>query len=282
MTTTKFATALLIITLLALETSLAQDTLKVEHVDAILYTGKGKSQPLVVGLGGAEGGNAWATDHWKNRRDEFLAKGYAFLAVGYFGGKNTPKILDRIAIENVHNAILAAKKHININPKQVAVIGGSRGADLALLLGSYYKDISCVIAMSASHVAFPGHTQDFATSCWTYQGLELPFVPVNDASIPFLMKKDLHGAFKTMLQDTLAEKNSRIKVENINGAILLLTGKADEIIPASEMAEKMVDQLKKANFKHTFQHLAFEGSHAEPTQHFDRIFEFLGKNFALH
>lgn len=69
----------------------AQDTLKVNHIAAILYTGNNVKQPLIVGIGGSEGGNAWASDYWKKTRDEFLAKGYAFLAVGYFGSKGTPK-----------------------------------------------------------------------------------------------------------------------------------------------------------------------------------------------
>ncbi|MEI9809850.1 MAG: acyl-CoA thioester hydrolase/BAAT C-terminal domain-containing protein [Bacteroidota bacterium] len=112
-------------------------------------------QPLVVGLGGSEGGNAWTSDHWKKTRDEFIKKGYAFLAIGYFGCKNTPPILDKIAIDDVHDAIAEAVKNKKIDKTKIAVIGGSRGADLALLLGSYYKDISCVVGMSASPRCFP-------------------------------------------------------------------------------------------------------------------------------
>lgn len=258
---------------------LAQDTLKVNRVGAILYTGNHIKQPLIVGIGGSEGGNAWASNYWKKTRDEFIAKGYAFLAISYFGSKETPKILDKIAIDEVYQAIAEAKKDPKINAKKIALIGGSRGGDLALLLGSYYQDISCVIAMSASHAVFPGHTQEFTSSCWTYQGKELPFIPVNEAAVPFLMKGDLRGTFEAMLQDTIAEKKSLIKVEKIKGPILFLTGKKDEIIPATAMAEKMVSTLKNHQFKYPYQHIAYEGAHAEPTKHFDVVFAFLAKNF---
>ncbi|MGB6153213.1 MAG: hypothetical protein WBG48_14610 [Pricia sp.] len=40
---------------------------------------------MVVGFGGSEGGNAWANDRWSATRERFLAEGYAFLSVGYFG-----------------------------------------------------------------------------------------------------------------------------------------------------------------------------------------------------
>lgn len=269
---------ILILSLLSVS-ALSQDTLRVANVEAILYTGNSNNQPLIVGLGGSEGGNAWASNRWKNTRDQFLEKGYAFLAIGYFGAEGTPKILDKIAIDDVYNAIAAAKKQAKIDDKKVAVIGGSRGADLALILGSYYKDISVVVGMSSSHAVFPGHTLEFTTSCWTFKGKELPFIPVNEEAVPFLIKSDLRGAFEAMLKDTIAEQKALIKVENINGAILLLSATKDEMIPAVEMGEKMISRLKHNSFKYPYEHIILEGSHEEPTKHFDEIFTFMEVNF---
>jgi esterase/lipase len=257
----------------------AQENIAAKNVEAILYLGKGEKQPLVVGIGGSEGGNAWTKEYWKKTRDQYIENGYAFLAIGYFGCNNTPEILDKIAIEDVYNAIAQAAKNNKIDKNKIAVIGGSRGADLALLLGSYYKDINCVVGMSASHAVFPGHTQEFNSSCWTFNTKELPFIPVNEEAIPFLMKRDLKGTFETMLKDTAAEQKALIKVEKINGPVLLLSGTKDEIIPAVQMGNKIMSRLKENNFKHTYKHLIFEGTHSEPTQHFDAIFKFLNENF---
>lgn len=257
----------------------AQDSIKAKNVEAILYFGSGQKQPLIVGLGGSEGGNAWTSNYWKKTREEFIAKGYAFLAIGYFGCKNTPAILDKIAIDDVHKAIKEATRNTKIDKTKIAVIGGSRGADLALLLGSYYKDITCVIGMSSSHAVFPGHTLEFTTSCWTFEGKELPFVPVNDEAVPFLMKRDLRGAFEAMLKDTVSEQKALIQVERINGPVLLLSATKDEMIPAVDMGNKMVKRLKENNFGYFYEHLVYEGSHAEPTKHFDAIFDFLQHHF---
>lgn len=252
-----------------------QDTLKVKNVQAILFTGNTQKQPLVVGLGGSEGGNAWTSDYWKKTRDEFVSKGFAFLAVGYFGCKETPAILDKIALEDVHNAIVMATANTKVDSKRIAVVGGSRGADLALLLASYYKEISVVVGMSSSHVVFPGHTQEFNSSCWTFRGKELPYIPVNEAAVPFLIKRDLRGTFEAMLQDTAAEEKALIQVENINGAVLLLSANRDEIIPAVAMAEKMIARMKAKNFSYEYKHITYEGGHSEPMNHFDVIFDFL-------
>lgn len=165
--------------------SFSQITLKSPNTESMLYLGNGKNQPLIVGLGGSEGGNAWTSDYWKKTRNQFIEKGYAFLAIGYFGAKGTPDTLQKISIEDVHNAIKEATKNRSINKKKIAIIGGSRGADLALLIGSYYKDIKCVVGIVSSNVTFPGNTNHFTTSSWTFQNKELPFVPVNDESVPF-------------------------------------------------------------------------------------------------
>lgn len=259
--------------------SFAQLTLPTPNVESILYLGKNKNQPLIVGLGGSEGGNAWASDYWEKTRNQFIEKGYAFLALGYFGSKGTPGVLNKISIEDVYNAIRLASKNKLINKNKIAIIGGSRGADLALLLGSYFKEIDCVISIVGSNAVFPGHTSHFSTSCWTYKGKELPFVPVNEEAVPFLMKRDLRGAFTAMLKDTLSVEKASIKVEQVNGAVLFLSATKDEICPSTPMAEMMTARLKSNSFKHHYEHIALEGGHAEPLKHFDLVFGFLETYF---
>jgi uncharacterized protein len=257
----------------------AQINLESPNTESVLYLGKGNNQPLIVGLGGSEGGNAWTSDYWKKIREQFIEKGYAFLAIGYFGAKGTPDALEKIAIEDIYSAIKIATKNKLVNKKKIAIIGGSRGADLALLLGSYYKDIDCVVSIVGSSAVFPGHTAHFTTSCWTYLNKELPFVPVNDEAIPFLMKQDLRSTFEAMLKDTISVEKASIKIENIKGAIFLLSATKDEICPSTPMAEAMVVRLKRNHFKYHYEHKAIEGGHTSPLKHFDLIFNFLETNF---
>lgn len=269
----------LVLMLIISANTFAQINLQTPNTESVLYLGKGKKQPLIVGLGGSEGGNAWTSDYWKKTRDQFIEKGYAFLAIGYFGAKGTPDTLNKIAIEDVYNAIKIATKNKKVNKKKIAIIGGSRGADLALLLGSYYKDIDCIVSIVGSNAVFPGHTTHFTTSCWTYENKELQFVPVNEEAVPFLMKRDLRGSFEAMNKDTIAVEKASIKIENIKGAVFLLSATKDEICPSTPMAETMVARLKNNNFKYHYEHIAIEGGHGEPLKHFDLIFEFLANNF---
>lgn len=276
---TNFKYSFLFLLLMFSANSFAQINLQTPNTESVLYLGKGKNQPLIVGLGGSEGGNAWTSDYWKKTRDQFIEKGYSLLAIGYFGAKGTPDTLNKISIEDVYNAIKIATKNKKVNKKKIAVIGGSRGADLALLLGSYYKDINCVISIVGSNVAFPGNTNHFTTSTWTFQNIELPFVPVNEEAVPFLMKRDLRGTFEAMLKDSIAVNKAVIKVEKIKGSIFLISATKDEICPSTPMAETMIARLKNNNFKYHYEHKAFEGGHGEPLKHFDMIFNFLETNF---
>ena len=61
--------------LLISSNSFSQTKLETPNVESILYLGKGENQPLIVGLAGAEGGNAWTSDYWKKTRDQFIDKG---------------------------------------------------------------------------------------------------------------------------------------------------------------------------------------------------------------
>ncbi|MBU1012786.1 MAG: hypothetical protein KKG99_07260 [Bacteroidetes bacterium] len=260
----------------------SQITLNTPNTNSILYLGEGENQPLIVGLGGSEGGNAWASEGWGKVRDQFVVKGYAFLALGYFGGEGMPDTLNLIAIENIHYAIAEASKNPKINKKRIAIIGGSTGAELALVMGSYYKDIKCVIGLVPSHAVFPGHTMSFSTSCWTYKNKELPFVPATKDAIPFIMNGEMRKAFEEVLKDTVAEQKALIMVEKIKGPILLISAKNDEVWPSTPMSEKVMARLSTKKFKYHFEHVAIEGGHSAPLKQFGKvIFPFLEKHFPV-
>ncbi|MCF2443313.1 acetylxylan esterase [Dyadobacter sp. CY345] len=248
-------------------------------VESKLYLGKAEYQPLVVGLGGSEGGNAWTGERWKKTRDRFVNQGYAFLAIGYFGTKGTPEALYRISIDAVYKAIMEAAGNSQVDGKRIAVIGGSKGAELALLLASQYSDIKCVIGLVPAHCAFPALTFGASTSSWTYHGQEVPYVPMPWAAVPSAMRHDFRSAFEIMLEDKEAVEKAVIKIEDINGPILLVSAKKDEWWPSTEMSNFMMIRLKEKKFIYPYQHIAVEGGHTDVLDHFDAVFAFLNSYF---
>ncbi|MBR7799250.1 acyl-CoA thioester hydrolase/BAAT C-terminal domain-containing protein [Undibacterium fentianense] len=245
------------------------------QVSQQLFVGSGKKQGLIVGLGGSEGGNPWASQFWKAQRDRFLEQGYAVLALGYFGTKETPANLDRIAIESIHEAVMQAARAPGINSECIVVIGGSRGGELALLLGSLYSEYDAVIGIVPGSSVFPALTLTMDTPGWSHHGKVFPFVPVSEATYPALMRRDLRAAFSIMMEDQLAMERAAISVEKINGPVMLLSAKKDEMWPSTEMSERLVQRLEAKRFPFPVRHIAIDGNHRAPLRHFDYIEQFL-------
>ncbi|MFK8012005.1 MAG: acyl-CoA thioester hydrolase/BAAT C-terminal domain-containing protein [Marinicellaceae bacterium] len=248
-------------------------------VHSKLYLGKGNNLPLIVGLGGSEGGNAWTSDRWKNQREKFLSDGYAFLAIGYFSMPGIPEKLDRISLEGVNQAIIEAANHSQINQNCIALIGGSKGAELSLSLASRFSHIKSVVAIVPGHAVFAGITDLMSTSSWTYKNKPLPFFTVPWSALPALITGNLRGAFEAIIKNEIDTKQAIIPVENINGSILFISATKDEMWPSSEMSEMMIKRLSTNYFKFPYNHIAIEGGHSAPLAHFDKIEIFLKNNF---
>ena len=247
-------------------------------VETLLYLGNSENQPLIVTFGGAEGGIGWHRNHMKGKRDTLIQKGYAILAIGYFNADGTARNLDRISLDAISDTIMNIAKKNKIDESKIALIGSSKGGELILNLASRYSQYKAVIALSTSNVSFPAITWSSNTSSWSYNGNEVPYVPAPLKIISPALKGDLYTAHSMMLEDEQAVKNAEIQVENINGPILILSGKNDDQWPATSMSNKIIERLKKNNFKYFNEHIILDGGHIEPLNHFDLVYEFLEKH----
>lgn len=255
-----------------------------------LYTGQGKRQPLLVMMRGSGGGNDWATARYEDERSTLLKQGYAVLALGYFAGrhddpsmKGLPKNLDRISLNAVHKAILKAAENPKINSQCIAVVGSSRGGELALLLASYFSDINAVVAMKPSDVAYFSVVPPFKTSSWYYNEKPVPFVPFDGRALLASLKQkpgaSLKPIYEIVRQDDDWLNKVKIRVEDIKGPILLVSGASDDKWPSTKMSNLIMERLKEHNFRYFYAHITVKGGHEAPEKHFDAIRNFLGRYF---
>ena len=256
-------------------------TLPARHgqVDVELFARDGGKRPLIVGLGGSEGGNPWASERWKKQRERFLDQGYAMLALGYFGTPNSPEQLDRISLDGVHAAIMKAAQDPRVDGRCIALVGGSRGAELALLLASHYPDIKAVVAIVPGSAVFPALTDAMTTPGFSFHDKSLPFVPMTWGATPDLLAGNLRGAFETIMQDKAAMQRAAIPVEKINGPVYFVSASQDEAWPSKEMSVAMMQRLKAHDFRHTAEHLVVQGGHSEPLDEFPKMEAFLDTHF---
>ena len=185
--------------------------------DSKYYPAKGKIQNVaLILLGGSEGGLPNYYDV-----EKLTGLGYSCLILGYFGTKNTPDRLEMIPIEYFQNEITALKSRPELKNKKIVVWGGSKGGELALLLASKYKQINGVIAAVPGSVVFQGLGGKLVSS-WSENGESIPFVPFAPYDYSKVVNNQYVEVYKLSLEQTEYVKKAEIKVENINGPVLVL------------------------------------------------------------
>jgi dienelactone hydrolase len=170
--------------------STADLTLRRDGLVGRFWTGPpGERRPTaVLAVGGSEGGygNSW-------QAGLLASHGYPVLQLAYFRAPGLPQQLRSIPLEYLARAL--AWLHARQGVTGVAIVGASRGAELALLVGSTYPAlVQGVAAFAPIASVVPGS--------WTRAGRPVPPSPSHDPAI-------------------LAER--------IRGPVLLVAGDLDQV-----------------------------------------------------
>jgi poly(3-hydroxybutyrate) depolymerase len=219
-----------------------------------------KPAPLLVILGGSEGGMGMTSARRAAERQAYLDAGFALLVVGYFGLPGIPSGLDRIELSGVLQAIEDTRRHSAVNPEKLSVLGVSKGAELALVLASRSAQISTVIAVVGSEVVFASPEWYSTSSSWSWQGQALPFVPFDWRSALPMLQGNLRQGYEIAMQNQQAYQQALIPVQQMQADVLFISGTADELWPSSEMSDRMMLTLQKHHYPYRYQHLKINGA----------------------
>lgn len=224
---------------------------------ARLFVRRGADRrPAVVVLGGSEGG----IDAAAASAELLAAHGYAALALAYFGHGSTPAELLEVPLEYFDRALDWLGAHARVERERIALFGGSKGAELALLIASRRPAVRAVVAAVPSHVVFQGIGGRWPrVSSWSLGGAGLPFVPY-DVAGRFRTTRVLSDLYEDSLRDTAAAEAAAIPVERIAGPILLVSGSEDRVWPSRAMCERIEARLREHAFAHRVVHLAYDGA----------------------
>lgn len=223
--------------------------------------------PVALILNGSDGG-------MRECAASLLAsRGYAGLALTYFSGfsniEDCPKDLIEIPLEYFASAIRWLKEQEAIDGEKIAVIGLSRGGELALLLGATFPAIKAVVGCAPSAYIQSGlrNMQAVPQAAWTHHDEPLPYVPMKNGFLDFVQsfwKFVSHQPFtlrSSFLKGTekLSERDeTAIPVEKICGPLLLISGKEDQLWPSDVYAELVVERLRKHNHPYPVEHVCYE------------------------
>ena len=135
-----------------------------------------------MALGGSEGGCPLYLAHL------LAAEGFSCLALRYFGAAELPRDLVEVPIDYAERALCWLLERPEVDRDRAAVIGASKGAELALLMASLLPEtVGAVVAYAPSSVAFAGISfkrDGRQHSSWSWRGAPMPFVPYPDRMRP--------------------------------------------------------------------------------------------------
>jgi len=193
--------------------------------------------------------------------------GFVGLALAYFRAEHLPAQLVEIPLEYFETAIRWLGGHHAVRGRPVGVMGGSRGGELALLLGATFPDIKAVVGNVPSgvvHAGLPAGARRAVKRppAWTYHGEALPFVSsrepeeTGDPAKPLA----LTPRFLRTLEDRAAVAAAEIPVERINGPVLLISGQDDQMWPSAVLAKIAMDRLARHHHPYPYRHLSYPGA----------------------
>jgi dienelactone hydrolase len=221
-----------------------------------LPTGSRKAAAIVL-LGGSEGG----LETGAARGMLLASRGYVTFALAYFRAEDLPKQLVSIPLETVRQACAYLSRRREVDAQRIAIIGSSRGAELALLAASQFPQLKAVVAYAPSNAAWAALVSGPQQAAWTLGGQPVPFVPNPSAELVAGFKQTT-GGLPPRLQALIlayahAVDRAEIPVERINGPVLLISGLEDRVWPSSVMADLIIARLKEHGALRTSEHVAF-------------------------
>jgi dienelactone hydrolase len=132
--------------------------------------------PAVIALSGVGDGLR------EGGAEALASEGFEALTLAYFGAEGLPHELVEIPLEYFGRATEWLRSRPEVDANRVAVVGNSKGGELALLLGATYpEDIGAVIGYAPSGVVWQGITSDREVyhggpkSPWALGGVPVPF-----------------------------------------------------------------------------------------------------------
>jgi len=186
------------------------------------------------------------------------SNGFAALSIKYFGPidgepvEQIPENLEEIPLEYIEKSGEWLLNHEQTEGDQVGIMGYSKGGELALLSSSYFDIFGPTVSMVGSGVVWEGSTypthRPVGTSTWSYQNDSVPYVPFRGDNYSY--------SLQSASEETV--ENATISVENIEGPILAVCGKDDQVWNSVETTEIAMERLQKDNFGFEFEHLVYE------------------------
>jgi dienelactone hydrolase len=228
-----------------------------------------ETRPGLLLLGGFGGGFKWS----ETAAALLASRGYAALALAFFGLPGLPKGFRSIPIEYFERATAWLLAQREVDARRTCVIGTSLGGQLALFLAARSPRLRGAVSLQGGGVMFStpplfADQSDTYSMC-TLRGEPVPCLPlcVSERYRAGVERSRADGSplrfaqvFNEALADEPAARAAEIPVERIRGPILLASAEDDGMLPSPALAERVVARLRAHGHPHEVVHMVAAGA----------------------
>ena len=203
-------------------------------------------QGTVITFGGSEGSSNI------NMAVNLAKEGYEVYSLYFFGRDNQQKELVKVPLDFFTEAYAEIEKNA-VAAKPLTILGGSKGAEMCLLLAGKYPDlVDNVVLYAPSTYVFQGLSFDYSSSnsSWSFQGKELAYLPLTAASGStygkFMMRMffnapiEYEPIYRSVTENAENKEAALIDVSKAKANLLIFAGKEDKMWPSADMAEDII------------------------------------------
>lgn len=200
----------------------------------------------VITFGGSEGSSNI------NMAVKLAKEGYEVYSLYFFGRDNQQKELVKVPLEFFTEAYAEIEKNA-VSARPLTILGGSKGAELCLLLsGKYPELVDNVVLYAPSNYVFQGLSYDYSSvnSSWSFQGKELDYLHLTAASgstySMFMLRMFLNAPieyepiYRSVTENAENKEAAQIDVSKAKANLLIFAGKEDKMWPSADMAEDII------------------------------------------
>jgi dienelactone hydrolase len=198
-------------------------------------------RPAVLLLGGSEGGLGESSQRNALR---LQAEGFAVMNLSYYRAPGQPHDLEMVPLETFAKGLAWLRRQPDVDPGRIGIVGGSKGAEAALLAATRDPGIRAVVAGMPSSVAWQGFSWErrgeFGSS-WSEHGRPVDYLVFGG----WRWTLDVTSIYTAALQKLPSHPGAAIPIERIAAPVLLLCGEADSLWPSCQMARQLQNRARE-------------------------------------
>ncbi|XP_006015541.1 bile acid-CoA:amino acid N-acyltransferase [Alligator sinensis] len=185
------------------------------------------------------------------RASLLASRGFAALALAYFGYEDLPEILAEVDLEYFEEAINVLLRHPKVEGTGIGLVSVCKGAEIALAMASFLPKIKAVVCINA--------TSALNGTPLRYRNLHINPIPYKLEHLRYrsMGQLDIYDIVEVIRTET--SQGSILPIEKAEANILFIVGENDRNYNSKAFAEEAMERMRRHG-KKNYSMLCYPGA----------------------